>query len=172
MGEKKRTKNPTDKQDYSFQLCAYLGVWSAVGSLQAEPGPAGLITGFSTAMIQLWKLGAPIIPSRHPSLSVCRGSTPEWGSPSTHMGNLHRDNEELTVPKTYYILLTSYTSAGLLTNKTIPTKFNWLQMRFHEGTELMQWLTSVRQGCSLLLLSWSSCLFPTWGPGGLLYSLN
>jgi len=41
-----RTKNPnnnaTAKQDCCFQLQAYLGVWSAAGSLQAKPFLAGL----------------------------------------------------------------------------------------------------------------------------------
>lgn len=120
--KKKRNKTPnnnaTAKQANSFHLWVYLGVWSAAGSLQAKPGLAGLITGSSTAMIHLWKLRAPIIPSRHMSLPVCTGSMPGRGSPSIQSkGDLPRDNEELTVSKTHYILLTCYTSAGKLFNQ-------------------------------------------------------
>lgn len=121
-GGGKRNKPPnnnaTAKQANCFHLWVYLGVWSAAGSLQAKPGLAGLITGFSTAVIHLRKLRDPIIPSRHISLPVCTGSKPGRGSPSIQSkGNLPRDNEERTVSKTHYILLTCYTSARKLFNQ-------------------------------------------------------
>lgn len=105
------------------------------------------------------------MPRRHTSVPVCRASCSTPVNEAAHPSPARVIFPEIIrnrlfqshVAHCWHMLRISWETA---TNKTIPIKFNWLRMRFHKRTELIQQLAAARQGWSLLPPSQQSHLSP------------